>query len=98
MKNHIKKEHIEKVLSKSSIDIEQYGEKTAIVKITLPNGFVIVESFSCVDPKNFDIEVGKDICMKKITDKIWELEGYQLQTIISQTPNKNIKERSNTCD
>ena len=48
--------------------------------VKLKNGFVIVESSVCVDPKNFDIEIGREICGNRIKDKIWELEGYNLQT------------------
>lgn len=96
MKNSIRKEYIDKLLSNSTKDVELYGDKTTIVKVTLPNGFVIVESSSCIDPKNFDMKTGENICMKKIVDKIWELEGYQLQTVVSQTEkiNEDLKKKS----
>lgn len=75
---------IDNLIKESTIETEQYADKTTIVKITLPNRFVIVESSSCVDPSNFDMEVGKEICMKKIKDKIWELEGYKLQSELNE--------------
>lgn len=81
--NTVKKEDIDTILSQTLIDIEKYGDKTTILKATLPNGFVIVESSSCVDHKNFDMSIGKQICMKKLEDKIWELEGYKLQSELS---------------
>lgn len=59
------------------------NNKTTIVVATLPNKFVIVESSSCVDPANFDEQIGQDICMDRITNKIWELEGYCLQKKVS---------------
>ena len=34
---------------------------------------------SCVDPKNYDEKIGKDICMGRIKNKIWELLGFLLQ-------------------
>lgn len=55
-----------------------YG-KTTIVSAKLPNGFVIVESSSCVDPENYDVKTGEGICRSKIINKIRELEGYKLQ-------------------
>ena len=55
------------------------GEKTTVVMATLQNGFVIVESSSCVDPANFDMKMGESICMERIENKIWELLGFKLQ-------------------
>lgn len=56
------------------------GDRTTVVRCVLRNGFEIVESSSCVDPKNYSEEMGHDICMEKIKDKIWELLGFLLQT------------------
>lgn len=80
MKNKISKKDIDKILEDSFMEVEQYGNKTTVLKATLPNGFVIVESSSCVDPKNFDMKVGEEICLDKLVNKIWELEGYNLQS------------------
>lgn len=63
--------------------IETFSNKTTVCIFTLLNGFVIVESSSCVDPANYDIEIGKEICRKAAIEKIWMLEGYVLQTLIS---------------
>lgn len=79
----IKKEDIDSILSQTLISVEKYGDKTTILKATLPNGFVVIESSSCVDPKNFNMSIGEQICMKKLEDKIWELEGYKLQNELS---------------
>lgn len=62
------------------IEIAKLGDKTTIVKAELVNGFVIVESSSCVDPNNYNEEIGTSICLKKIDNKIWELLGFLLQT------------------
>ena len=56
------------------------GDRTTVVRCVLRNGFEIVESSSCVDPKNYSEKMGHDICMEKIKDKIWELLGFLLQT------------------
>lgn len=79
----VKKENIDSILSQTLISVEKYGDNTTILKATLPNGFVVVESSSCVDPKNFNMSIGEQICMKKLEDKIWELEGYKLQNELS---------------
>lgn len=56
------------------------GDRTTVVRCVLRNGFEIVESSSCVDPKNYSEEYGAKICMEKIKNKIWELLGFLLQT------------------
>ena len=58
------------------------GDKTTLVKVTLVNGFELCETSSCVDPKNYNEEIGVQICLDKINDKIWHLLGFLLQTAI----------------
>lgn len=64
----------------SYIETTTMGDRTTVVRCVLRNGFEIVESSSCVDPKNYSEEMGREICMGKIKDKIWELLGFLLQT------------------
>ncbi len=90
MKNKITKEDIDLILANTFIKVEKYGDKTTVLMATLPNGFVIVESSSCVDPTNFDMKIGEQICMQKLEDKIWELEGYKLQSKLYEGQFKNI--------
>lgn len=80
MKNKITQKDIDNILSKTFIKVEQYGNKTTVLMATLPNGFVIVESSSCIDPENFDMKIGEQICMEHLVNRIWELEGYRLQS------------------
>lgn len=61
---------------------ETLGEKTTVVRAALRNGFEIVESSSCVSPENYDEAMGRDICLKKIRDKVWMLLGFLLQTAV----------------
>lgn len=58
------------------------GGKTTVVRAVLKNGFVIVESSSCVSAENYDEKLGEDICMEKIKDKVWMLLGFLLQTAV----------------
>lgn len=64
----------------SYTDTHTLGDRTTVVRCVLRNGFEIVESSSCVDPKNYSEKMGYEICMGKIKDKIWELLGFLLQT------------------
>jgi hypothetical protein len=80
MKNNtITQEQITQIMNNSKIEVVTMGSKTTVVSVTLPNGFVIVDSSSCVDPENYDEQMGKEIVLKRIENKVWELEGYKLQ-------------------
>lgn len=58
------------------------GDKTTVVRAMLKNGFEIVESSACVSAENYDENMGKEICMEKIKDKVWFLLGFLLQTAV----------------
>lgn len=59
------------------------GDKTTIVRALLRNGFEILEASSCVSPENYDETMGREICIKKIKDKVWMLLGFLLQTAVN---------------
>lgn len=50
-----------------------------MVAARLRNGFILTESSACVDPANYDAELGKRLCLQHIENRLWELEGYALQ-------------------
>lgn len=85
-KNTVTKEQVEAIIEASRIMVQKVGEKTTLVFATLPSGFVIVETSSCVDPDNYSEEIGAGICMERIRNKVWELEGYRLQNEIAAKP------------
>lgn len=74
-------DYIEEIMENTEIKVlpSVFG-KCTVVAAKLPNGFVIVESSACVDPRNYDEDMGVEICMDKIINKVWELEGYKLQS------------------
>lgn len=64
------------------------GIKTTICCLTLKNGFEIIGYSSCVDPNNFNKQIGEEISYTNAFNKIWELEGYMLQSELFQ---KNVE-------
>lgn len=78
----VDEERINWILENSEIKSYTVFNKCTIVSCKLPNGFVITESSACVDPDNYNEDRGINICLDKIVDKIWELEGYLLQNTI----------------
>ena len=81
MKNTVTKEQIDELLKKSEfseIKVETVYNKVTIVSCKLPNGFVITEASGAVNTANYDEKIGTKICMERIENKLWELEGYAL--------------------
>ena len=70
---------VDKIIEESHINISTVFDKCTVVACKLPSGFVIVESSACVDPKNYDKDIGVDICMDRIRDRIFEMEAYKQQ-------------------
>lgn len=67
--------------------IEEFGKKITHVTVRMKNGFLLTEDSICVDPANYDEEIGKKIALSRIEDKVWLLLGYALQDKVSGTPN-----------
>lgn len=82
MKNTITQEDINSILERTQFTVEEFHGKCTVVVAKLPNGFILMESSACVDPANYDVNIGIEICKDRITNKIWELEGYRLQSKI----------------
>lgn len=76
MSKKITPDHIKSLIADSRIDSTRMGQKTCVVCCRLPNGFEIVESSACIAPENYDHEIGVAEAMKKIENRVWELEGY----------------------
>lgn len=91
--NTVTDEMIDKIIKETEFKIQNAYGKTTIVTAKLPNGFVITESSSCVDPVNYDENIGFTLCKAKIVSKLWELEGYKLQDkIYRESQRKDLRE------
>ena len=73
---------IEHLMETAEIEAWTVFDKCTVVVAKLENGFILVESSACVDPANYDPELGEDICRAKIKERLWELEGYALQKAV----------------
>lgn len=51
---------------------------TTICNIKMVNGFSVRGESSCVDSRNFDMEIGRQIAYRDAFSKLWQLEGYLL--------------------
>lgn len=73
----VTKDSIEAKISK--VDYLVLPDSTVtICNITLKNGYSVRGESACVDPRNFNVEIGKGLAYKQAFDKLWPLEGYLL--------------------
>lgn len=80
MANTVTKEQIQSILDNSEYEVfHRVFDKQCLVVAKLPNGFTIVGESACVDPNNYDEQIGFDLAVDRIKNRIWELEGYNLQ-------------------
>lgn len=49
-----------------------------LCNITMKNGFSVRGESACVDPRNFNVEIGKGLAYKHAFGMLWPLEGYLL--------------------
>lgn len=59
------------------------GKKTTVATATTLTGYEVTKTSACVNPKNYDIEIGKDIAYSSIIDELWEKLGFVLQWAIN---------------
>ena len=71
----------------------EFDRPVTYVTVRMENGFTLRESTTCVDPANYDEEIGKQICLEKIEDKIWFLLGYALQDKVYKESNSTFESR-----
>ncbi len=55
------------------------GTTITITVIKLHSGFTVTGESACVDPNNFDVEIGKKIAYENAFDKLWQLFGFELK-------------------
>ncbi len=85
MKNTVTQEQINNLIAESDIKVSTIFDKVTVVSLKLPSGFVITESSGCVDPANYDESLGRELCLQRIENRLWELEGYALQKSIANS-------------
>lgn len=93
MLNKVTQEQIDRIITEGTIETQTMGKKTTVVRFISKEGFVIIESSSCVDKANYDVNLGKKYCLEKIISKLWEYEGYCLQKAMFCAKETTAKER-----
>ena len=75
---------IQAMLKEAETQETIYFGKCLVVVYKLKNGFCLVGVGGCVDPENFDLEVGRQVAEGQVIDQLFKLEGYLLQNQLFQ--------------
>lgn len=93
----VEKERIDELMAQVTYDCHVVpGTTTTVITAMLPIGHInfslCTEIMACVDPRNFNAELGKKYGIEKAEisarSKLWELEGYALALICGRTEQK----------
>lgn len=77
--NSITPELVKSFVKSTEVTTERIFDKlNTVLKYELVNGFTGVEATSCVDEKNYSEEIGKEILLNRLYDKIWFGLGFAL--------------------
>jgi len=77
--NRVTPEQIKELLDTAITQEAVFWDKEVVVSYKLSSGFTILGRGACVDPANFNIEIGRQVARKQAEDQLWQLEGYLLQ-------------------
>lgn len=85
----VHKEQIEALKGKLVFTFGRISE-TRIICSAYLDGFAVADGFAaCVDPKNFDEQIGMKIahknCVHAAHEKLWEFEGYRLSRSLNES-------------
>lgn len=62
-----------------TVEYKRVGRKTTIALVTTEEGFEIVGTSACVNPNDYDQEIGEHYALKDALKKLDELTGFYRQ-------------------
>jgi hypothetical protein len=68
-------------------DYAKVGVKTTACLLTLSNGFEILGTSACVNPADFDAEIGKQYALKEALNELDRLAGFYRQVKLAEEAN-----------
>jgi len=77
--NRVTQERIDALLNAAETQEYIFWNKELVVSYKFPSGFTISGRAACIDPANFNLEVGRKIAREKVESELWQLEGYVKQ-------------------
>lgn len=82
MKNKLTPEDLDQLIADHQY-IHVPGSTLTLCVLRLTNGSTVTGESNVIDPKNFNVEIGRSVAFRNAKDKIWGLEGYALKRDIT---------------
>ncbi len=68
-----------------NVEYVRIGEKTTHCTITTKSGFTFTGESACVDPNNFDQNIGEKFAYEQAFEKMWMPYGFWLHKALAET-------------
>jgi len=86
--NKVTENQVDDLLDAAEVTTVVMHGKETLSCFKLENGFTITGRSACVDPANFDADLGKKIAREHAKRQLWAFEGYRLQCDIHSQKNE----------
>jgi hypothetical protein len=83
-RNKVSKPDLEELLDKAIVQEFLFHGKQLVTSYKLPNGFCVIGVSAVIDPRNFNLSLGRVYCREEAINKLWEFQGYLLQEKIHE--------------
>lgn len=70
-------EEIDALMAGAEFSTSKLHGNTTVVTAQFANGWTMTEQSACIDPANYDHELGTKLCKERIENELWKLEGYR---------------------
>lgn len=75
----VQESEINKMIEEAQQAKQIFWGKEMVISFKLLCGFTITGKSACIDPANFNEEIGIALCKKDAISQLWQLEGYKKQ-------------------
>lgn len=82
--NRVTQAEIDALLDAAVVEEHVFHGKELVASYRLENGFTVTGRGACVDPANFDLEIGRRVAREDAANQLWKLEGYRKQLELYQ--------------
>lgn len=96
--NRVTQEEITALLDAAETQEHTFWGKELVVSYKLVSGFTVSGRGACIDPANFDLDIGRQIARRDVEKQLWQLEGYRKQLELAasaQTAKQNSENLKN---
>lgn len=70
-------------------EYQRFGETTTVCALILCGGFTVIGHSGCLNPDDFDEQIGRDIAYKNAFEQLWQLQGYHMKMQDAESEQKN---------